>query len=344
MNGGRSEAGVAAGPGTGPRVSVLVPVTWSTYPLDRLYLEFAEALEREGIDFEFVFLLRDRNMKHATELRAHRARGAPIRLLVTGDSQPEGAMAHIAAGHTEAPILVTLPSLPVVAADALPELIHALEKGPDLVTAIRDNRSDPFINRFQRRAFHLLLSNLVGGSFSDIANGVRVMRREVLEEIDLYGDFNRFLPMLAVRDGFRVEEVVVAPHAEDRHTRVYNPAVYVRRLIDLVGLMFLVRFTYQPLRFFGLLGTGLMGLGSVILMILLFQRLGGQGIADRPLLLLAVLLVVLGIQAMAMGLIGEIVVHHNVSRRPRYRLREPRPADPDAPSSAEADGRKSEAG
>lgn len=314
-------------PDSRPDVCVLVPVTSPAYPLDRLYQEFSEPLEQAGVDFEFVFMLRDRTAHRVDALRALRDGGADIRLLVTGDSQPEGALAQIAARHTAAPILVTLPSFPVVAADALPELIRALENGADLVGAARENRHDPLVNRFQRRAFHLLLGAMVGGRFADIASGVRAMRREVLEEMDLYGDFNRFLPMLAVRDGFLVEELRVRAHEDDRRTRVYNPGVYLRRLIDLVGLMFLVRFTYKPLRFFGLLGSGLMGVGGVILMILLIQRLGGRGIADRPLLLLGVLLFVLGVQALAMGLIGEIVVHHNITRRPLYRLRETAPMD-----------------
>jgi len=324
---------------TGPQVSVLVPVTGPAYPLDRLYVDFSEPLERTGMEFEFVVMLMDRDRARMSELDVLRSQGAPIRLLVTGDSQPEGALAHIAARHTRAPILVTLPSFPVVHPEALPTLIRGLEGGPDLIGAVRDNRDDPFVNRLQRKAFHVMLGRMVGGDFSDIANGVRAMRREVLEEMDLYGDFNRFLPMLAVRDGFQVEELRVQAHEEDRRTRVYNPGVYMRRLIDLVGLMFLVRFTYKPLRFFGILGVGLMGVGAVILIILLFQRLGGQGIADRPLLLLGVLLVVLGVQAVAMGLIGEIVVHHNIARRPLYRLREsPRMEGGEANRNVERDG------
>ena len=328
--------------GTRPFVSVLVPVTPPAYPLERLYVEFADPLERTEFEFEFVFLLQDRNAARVAGLQALQADGAAIRILVTGDAQPEGALPHIAARHTEAPVLLTLPSFPVVRADALPRLIRALEDGPDLVAAVRDNRHDPLVNRLQRRAFHFLLGKMVGGGFADIANGVRAMRREVLEEMDLYGDFNRFLPMLAVRDGFRVEELRVAAHAEDRRTRVYNPGVYLRRLIDLVGLMFLVRFTYKPLRFFGLVGTGLMSVGAVILAILFFQRLGGRGIADRPLLLLGVLLVVVGVQALAMGLIGEIVVHHNIARRPLYRLREPPPASRDRGSEADSVSQTSE--
>ena len=153
------------------------------------------------------------------------------------------------------------------------------------------------------------------------------MRRELLDEIPLYGDFFRFLPLLALRAGFRVEEVAIQQHERDAPTRVYNPGIYLRRLLDVFGLFFLLRFTEKPLRFFGLLGSFLFGIGLVILVVVLVQRLGGQGIADRPLLLLGVLLVVLGMQAIALGLVGEIIVHLHAPHRRVYRVAADAPAE-----------------
>jgi hypothetical protein len=146
------------------------------------------------------------------------------------------------------------------------------------------------------------------------------MRREVLLELPLYGDIWRFIPVLAKREGYAVNEVDVAQHENDTSTRVYRPSVYLSRLIDLLGLYFLLRFTEKPLRFFGLLGSTLATLGGGVLAVLLYQRMHGQGIADRPLLLLGVLLLVTGIQAVALGLVGEIIVHLHASGRRSYRL------------------------
>jgi hypothetical protein len=100
--------------------------------------------------------------------------------------------------------------------------------------------------------------------------------------------------------------------------------VYVRRVIDLLGLFFLLRFTEKPLRFFGVVGSALGATGAVILAVLLVQRLAGEGIANRPLLLLGNLMVVLGVQAFALGLIGEIIVHLHAGTRRPYRLARPR--------------------
>ena len=146
------------------------------------------------------------------------------------------------------------------------------------------------------------------------------MRREVLDELPLYGDFYRFLPVLAIREGYRVEEMSCPQHSRDSRTRVYWPGVYLRRMIDLLNLFFLLRFTFKPLRFFGLMGSGLGIVGSGILAVLLLQRLQGQPIANRPMLLLGVLLVTLGLQMFALGLVGEIIVYLQAPYRRSYRL------------------------
>src|SRR5690606_11727433 len=174
--------------------------------------------------------------------------------------------------------------------------------------------------RIQNRILHRIIGRLADDRIHDVACGVRAFRREVLLEMPLYGDFSRFLPIFAQRDGYRVEELAVPQHPADARARIYGPGVYLRRVIDLLNLFFLLRFTDKPLRFFGMIGIVLGMIGSAILLVLLGQRLGGQGIADRPFLLLGVLFVVVGAQAIALGLIGEIIVHLHAPARKPYRI------------------------
>jgi len=112
----------------------------------------------------------------------------------------------------------------------------------------------------------------------------------------------------------------VPQHPLDLRTRVYSPGIYLRRLLDLFAVFFLVRFREKPLRFFGLTGGLTSLVGFVLLAVLGVQRLAGQPLADRPLLVLSVLLVVLGVQGVALGLVGEIIVHASVRRGVTYRL------------------------
>lgn len=304
-----------------PDVSVVVLVSERPGDLQSLYREYARALRSEGLSCEFVFVLEPWNAEDVSELRAMAWTEAPVRVLEANNTVGDAALLRLGASASRAEVILTLPGYRRVEASCVEGLLNELGQGADLVVARRYPRRDSWINRVQTRAFHLLLRWMTGVELRDVGSGVRAMRRSLLDELPLYGDFYRFLPVFAVREGYSVRQVEAPQHAEDRGTRVYGPGTYARRLIDLVGVFFLTRFTYKPLRFFGLVGTTLAVGGAAVLLVVFFQRLGGEGIADRPLLLLGVLLVTLGVQGFALGLIGEIIVHFNVPGRRRYRLK-----------------------
>jgi hypothetical protein len=174
----------------------------------------------------------------------------------------------------------------------------------------------------QSRAFHRIVGGVTDQQFHDMACGVRAMRRTVAEALPLYGDLHRFIPALALREGYRVDEIPLAQHPSDARIRVYRPSVYFRRLIDIAAFFFLAKFTERPLRFFGLVGSVFLISGAALSLVLLVQRFEGQGIANRPALLLAVLLVALGVQLIGLGLVGEIIVHLRAPHRRAYRVRE----------------------
>lgn len=308
-------------------ITVVVTVTERPTALGRLYEANAEALRRAGHRFEFIFVLEPWNAPYAEPLVALRDRGEPIRVLEAAQGLGEASLLRIGVARARADILVSLPGYWRVEPDALPGLIDALTPDVDMVVARRWPRRDSWVNRLQNRVFHGMVQQVSGRGFHDLACGVRVFRRRVLDEVPLYGDFHRFLPLLAERHGFHVVERDVPQHPDDVGRRVYSPGIYARRALDILGVFFLLRFTHKPLRFFGLVGSVLSLVGGVVLAVLLVQRLGGQGIADRPMLLLGVLLVAIGIQAIALGLIGEIVVFLQAPENPPYRIaHEVRPA------------------
>lgn len=312
-------------------VSVIVPVVERPEPLDELYAEFSKPLVEMGVSFEFVFVAHPWFRAITRPLERLAGSGAPVRLLESGYSVGETRLLLIGAAACHGRIVVTLPAYRQVEAAVLPALIRRVEKGADLAVAWRFPRVDAPVNRIQNHVLHALLGSLSDGRIHDVACGVRAMRVEFLREIPLYGDFVRFLPLLAYREGYAVEQVQTPVHQRAMGARVYSPGVYLRRLIDVMGLVFLLRFTEKPLRLFGLVGTVLAMIGAAILALVFVQRLAGQGAADRPLLLLGVLLLTLGVQAIALGLIGEMIVHFNAPRRRAYRLRAPERRDSETP-------------
>lgn len=304
-----------------PAVSVVVPVRERPEPLGELYREYAAGLEAAGQEAEFIFVAPAWRSDDLAPLRQLREDGEPVRVLEVGGEITEAGLLKAGTGRARGEILLTLPAYYRVEAAALPELVEAVARGEaDLAVACRSPRRDPWINRLQNRVFHGLLGLLVGQTVRDTGCGVRAMRPEVIENVPLYGDFYRFLPVLAAREGYRVRELESAQHEKDAGPRVYGPGTYVRRLVDLLGVFFLTRFTYKPLRFFGLVGSALGAAGAAVLLIVFAQRMAGQALADRPLLVLGVLLATLGVQAVALGLVGEIIVHFNVPDRPGYRV------------------------
>ena len=323
-------------------ISVLVPVVERPAPLDQLYWEFSPPLRATGRSFEFVFLSPPWCRDLTDPLHAIAAQGEPVRLIEVAHSSGETALLRAGAASSLGRVVVTLPAYRQVEASVLPALIERVQAGADLAVAYRWPRGDSLVNRFQNWLLHFLMRPVAASRLHDVASGIRAMRPEVLREVPLYGDFVRFLPLLAHREGFTVEEVQARVHPLAMRARIYSPGVYLRRLIDVLGLVFLLKFTEKPLRFFGLMGLAVGALGGVILVDVLIAKLHGEAIADRPIMLLGVLLVSLGAQAIALGLIGEMIVHLTAPRFRRYRVRPagepstgnaPRP-EPQVPSVA----------
>lgn len=305
-----------------PVISVIVPVVRRADELVEIHEAFAAEVGRVTDRYEFLFIF-DGGFGPPPDSLVSRSL-ADRRVRILRFAHPFGETAALRAGidASRGSIVLTVPPYFQVQPDGIRELLNALRDGADLVVARRAPRRDGWLNRLQSNVFHALVRGVSGGRFHDMGCGMRAFRRDVAESLQLYGDLHRFIPALALRDGYRVSEVAIAQHSADARPRVYSPGIYLRRLLDITNFFFLAKFTEKPLRFFGLLGSTFVAAGSMITAVLLVQRLSGVGIANRPLLLLGVLLLALGIQLMGLGLVGEIIVHLRAPHRRSYRVRE----------------------
>jgi glycosyltransferase involved in cell wall biosynthesis len=289
-------------------LSVIVPVgTRQTDPAG-LYQDYKAGLEALGDRYEIIFVLDGPREKFASGLRALLDGGE--RFTVISLSRPFGEATAIMAGfeHASGQTVVTLPAYHQIEGVEIGKLVKGLEKA-DLVVGHRWPRAGGPFERMRRTAFHGLLGWVTRLQFRDVGCGARAMDRRVLQEIALYGDQHRFLPVLADRQGFRVIEVDVRQSPKDRFEGTYQPREYTRVLLDLFTVFFLVRFTKKPLRFFGMVGVTTFAFGALAVTWVVIEKLFfGQALADRPALLLASLLVVLGLQLLALGLLGELMI------------------------------------
>lgn len=290
-------------------VSVIVPVAERCEDLHEIYWAHAKVLRRAERFFEFIFVLDGGFEGEAPGLESLVALGEPIRIVTLPRSFGEATALMAGFQRARGDIVLVMPSYFQVVPEGIECILNMLDDSYDLVTARRCPRSDSWINRLQTWGFHFLTGYLTGVTLQDMGCGLKGIRRRVVDELQLYGDLHRFLPILAYQKGFRVVEVDIAQHLANSKTRIYRPGVYLRRLLDILTLVFLFKFTKKPLRFFGLIGGGLLAGGLLILSLLASQRLFfGFPLADRPLVILGVLLMVLGVQTGSIGLLGELII------------------------------------
>lgn len=302
-------------------VSVIVPVVERVDDLVTLYHSFGAALAERGNEHEFLFVF-DGAYAPSPELTALSRERPNLRLLRFARTFGETAALRLGIERSRGDVLLTLPAYFQVRPEGVGALLDALDEQTDVVVASRSPRIDSWLNRLQSVAFNRMISGVTERRFHDIACGVRVLRRSAAEQLPLYGDLHRFIPAMALREGFQVVEVAVPQHPGNARTRLYGPGIYARRLLDIAAFFFLAKFTEKPLRFFGLVGSVFFAGGAITSLVLLVNRLEGQAIANRPLLLLAVLCLALGVQLMGLGLVGEIIVHLRAPHRRAYRVRE----------------------
>ena len=174
--------------------------------------------------------------------------------------------------------------------------------------------------RIQSELFNRLVSLAAGTSFRDVASETRVFRRQVVEETPLYGDFYRYLPLLAERLGFDVREIPAAQDPRARAPVVHSLRLYLWRAMDVLSIFFVSRFTRHPLRLFGGVGSAFAALGALILLVAAIQRFTGTPLADRPVLVLGTLLVGLGVQTFTIGLLGELILFFHARGIRDYRV------------------------
>lgn len=290
------------------RLSVIMPVgNRHARDIGALYAEYKAGLAALDIPYEFIVVLDGPRPDVAATLQRLLARGE--NLIVIGLTKRFGEATALMAGFQRASgrVIVTVPAYYQIQGAEIGRLVRALGKA-DLVIGRRWPRAGSRFEVMRRNLFHSLIAT-GGARFNDLGCGARAMKRRVLEEISLYGDQHRFLPVLADRQGFRIVEIDVAQSPLDRYDGGYPMREYAHRVLDIFTVFFLVRFTKKPLRFFGMVGASTFVIGALLVTYLAVDRLVFRHpLADRPALLLSSLLVVLGMQLFALGLLGELII------------------------------------
>ena len=209
--------------------------------------------------------------------------------------------------------------------EEIPSFLKKLDEGYDLVSGWKFPRLDPISKTFPSRVFNGLVSTLTGVHLHDINNGFKAYRREVIEDthFKLYGEFHRFVPVMAHWRGFRVTEIKVRHHPRKYGVSKFGARRFARGLIDLLNVLFLTSFLRTPLRLFGPLGFWTFFLGVLVdLFVVLAASLLVEPIRDQPLLFVGIILMIFGVQFILTGLQSEMIRHYAFQPDEEYSIRQ----------------------
>lgn len=201
--------------------------------------------------------------------------------------------------------------------EEVPEMISMLKSGLDLVSGWKKERFDPISKTIPSKFFNFVTRKAAGIRLNDFNCGLKAYKREVVESIYLYGELHRYIPMLAKKEGFgRIGEKIVKHHPRKYGKTKFGLSRFINGFLDLITILFVQRYLQKPMHFFGTLGMLLLLAGTVINGYLAYIKLIlDKGIGDRPLLFLGILLMVLGIQFLSTGLLGELINKNHVERQ-----------------------------
>ncbi len=329
-----SEARAAA-----PDLSVLVPVLDEESSIAELAERVTAVLEGIGRSFELVFV--DDGSRDATAQLVRELHQRDQRVKLVRFRRNFGKAAAITAGveHSSGSLVVTLDGDLQDLPEEIPRFLDKLESDDlDLVSGWKQDRQDPASKRYPSKLFNWVTRRLAQVDLHDFNCGFKAYRREVLEQVSVYGELHRFIPVLASRRGFRIGEIPVA-HKQRRHGRSkYGWDRLYKGLLDLLTVLFITKYTRRPLHLFGMIGLVFISMGLAIncylaaLWFIAQSTLGslqalfgvdqGFSLSDRPLLLFGILLTLLGFQTLTTGLLGEMITFKSFRRGDSYSIRE----------------------
>jgi glycosyltransferase involved in cell wall biosynthesis len=315
-------------PTSAQTISIVVPLHNEQENIRPLYARLIEVLDPIGKPYELIFVddgSRDRTPAILDEIYASDTRVCVVRL-----RRNFGQAAALQAGFDLArgDVIISMDGDLQHDPEDIPHFLLKMTEGYDIVSGWRVERKDAWLTRrLPSRIANWMMGNLSGVKLHDFGTTFKAYRREVIQNIRLYGELHRFIPALASWSGATIAEIPIRNTLRQRGRSHYGLSRTVRVLFDLISIKFLLDYSTQPLHFFGFLSLLSTGAGSVIGLFLLYKKLflhRAIMLEHGPLIFLAMLLFLTGIQFLSVGLIGEMLsrTYYESQKKPIYTLRE----------------------
>jgi len=306
-------------------LSIVIPIYNEEENIPLLYDEIKNALA--GIDKSYEIIFVDDGSKDKSLALLEELQRKDEQVVVVTFRRNFGQTAAMSAGfdYAEGDICITMDGDLQNDPRDIPAMIKKVEEGYDVVTGWRHDRKDPFLSRkLPSMLANKLISKITGVKLNDYGCTLKAFRKEVVRNIKLYGEMHRFIPAIASGMGVSFTQIKVNHRARQFGTSKYGISRTIRVVLDLITVKFLLSYATRPLHVFGVIGFVSSTLGFLMALIMTIQRqLFGVPLGSRPLLLLAILLIFIGIQFITIGLVAELIVrtYHESQSKPIYHVR-----------------------
>lgn len=306
-------------------VSIVVPIYNEEENIRLLHNALKEVMNAQEYDHEILFVDDGSTDKTPYLLDSIAKEDPKVRLLTFRRNFGKAAAWSAGFDHTKGDVIVTIDADLQNDPKDIPKMVSLIGEY-DVVNGWRKKRQDPFfIRRFPSIIANWLISKVTGVKLRDYGSGLKAYKADVIKNIRIYGEMHRFIPVVASWYGVKIKEIETIHHPRKRGKSKYGISRTLIVLLDLITIKFLQSFSTKPLQAFGPVGLFLGAMGFLINLYLTILWFSGESIGHRPLLLLAILLMIIGVQLIGMGLLGEMLVsvYHESQKRPLYVLKNP---------------------
>ncbi len=292
------------------KLSIVVPLYNEEESLKPLFEEIRKGVRNLGLEYEIIFVDDGSTDNSLNVIRELSKRDTRVKYISFRKNYGKSAALNIGFNEASGDVVITMDADLQDDPLEIPNLLNKLEEGYDLVSGWKKTRYDPFVKRNSSKFFNWVTRLFSGIKIHDFNCGLKAYRKEVVKSVYVHGELHRYIPVLAGWKGFKISEIPVRHHPRRYGKTKFGISRFFKGFVDLITVIFTTRYIRRPLHLFGFIGAISFFIGFLIDAVLTyFWLFFNKPLSNRPLLLLGLLLMIVGVQLFAIGLLGEMMVH-----------------------------------
>ena len=290
-------------------ISILIPLYNEEGSIKALYLEIINSLE--NYNFEIIFI-NDGSLDNSFNIIKDLINKKNVYLIDLYKNYGKSAALSEGFKYSNGDYIVTLDADLQDSPSEIPKLLNRLINSDfDIISGWKKDRNDPISKRFPSKIYNSITKLFSGIKIHDFNCGLKVYRKKVVKSIEIYGGMHRYIPVIAKQKGFITSEEPVIHRSRKFGKTKYGGARFLHGFFDLITILFLGKYFAKPLHFFGFFGLLNLITGILINLYLTIGWFNGHPIGSRPIFFLGILLIIIGIQFISLGLLGELIIKSN---------------------------------